>query len=120
MTKVKFYSTLFDQFDEVINSFTPLNYNYKKNENEHIFELAVPSLSKENVILDVEDNKLTISFDKEYKEGETKFFNTSSKNTYNLPNDVDVNKINAKVENGVLTIIMPKTNQTKKKNIQIT
>ena len=81
-------------------------------------ELAAPGMKKEDFNIHVnEDNDLVISMEKkeEKKEENTdtrylrrEFSYSKFQQTLILPEDVDKEKIDAKVENGVLTVELPK------------
>lgn len=86
-------------------------------ENEKAFEIhmAVPGMNKDEFKIDLNDNYLTISgerkFTKEKKENnyhsiETQYGTFSR--SFALPENVDASKINAKYENGILEINVPK------------
>lgn len=96
-------------------------------------ELAAPGMTKEdfNVHID-EDNNLVISMEKktenkeEKKEGRylrREFSYSKFQQTMILPDNVDKEKIAAQVENGVLTINLPKFSaeekQKNKKSIEV-
>ena len=86
-------------------------------ENDSAYEInvAVPGLSKDEFKVDLNDNFLTISgerkFSTEKKEKnlhvvETQYGNFSR--SFALPENVDASKINAKYNNGILEITLPK------------
>lgn len=92
--------------------------NVFESENEYDVELAAPGLQKEdfNVRID-EDNNLFIGMEKktdtkeEKKDGRylrREFSYTKFQQTLILPEDVDKDKISARVENGVLHVSLPK------------
>ena len=86
-------------------------------ENPESFEihLAVPGLNKEDFNIELNDNYLTVS-------GERKFSNEKKERTFHsiethygsfsrsfsLPENVDAAKINAKYNNGILELTIPK------------
>ncbi len=83
--------------------------------------LAVPGMKKEDFNIDMEGNMLTISCEKEEnkEEKEKKFtrkeYNFSSfSRTFTLPDEVNREKIDARYENGVLMIVLPKKEEAKK------
>ena len=104
--------------------------NIIENEKDFRVELAVPGTTKEDFKVNVNaDNELVISLEKrsekEEKEGDKdkkeghrgtylrrEFSYTSFQQSFSLPDDVDRQKISAKVENGVLTIDLPKKEVT--------
>ena len=105
--------------------------NVFETEKEYNVEVAAPGMTKEdfNVHID-EDNNLVISMEKksENKEENQKagrylrreFSYTKFQQTMILPEDVDKEKIEAHVENGVLHIELPKfTEQEKEKEKKI-
>jgi HSP20 family protein len=86
-------------------------------ENEKAYEIhvAAPGMNKEDFKLDLNDNYLTVSgerkFTKEQNEKnfrsiETQYGNFSR--AFALPENVDASKINAKYNNGILEINVPK------------
>lgn len=99
--------------------------NVMENENKYTVEVAAPGMCKEDFDIQInEDNDLVIKMEKKTssesgnkdKEDENKngrylrreFSYTKFQQTLILPEDVDKEKINAKVDNGVLTIDLPK------------
>lgn len=83
--------------------------------------LAVPGMKKDDFNIDVEGNMLTISCEKEQKkeEKEAKFtrkeYNYSSfKRSFTLPEGVNKEKIDARYEDGVLKLMLPKKEEVKK------
>jgi len=86
-------------------------------ENENAFELhvAAPGMNKEDFSLEVKDNFLTVSgerkFTNEKKDAnwhsiETQFGSFSR--SFSLPENIDSAKINAKYNNGILEVVIPK------------
>ena len=80
-------------------------------ENEYELEFVLPGLSKENVNVVVEDNKLKVSYKDE--ENENSFVGTFER-SYELPEDVNQSKITAKSQNGILKITIPKLKKSSK------
>ncbi|NOT77337.1 MAG: Hsp20/alpha crystallin family protein [Cyclobacteriaceae bacterium] len=86
-------------------------------ENETSYELhvAAPGLSKEDFNIEVNDNLLTVSgerkFNNEKKDKNYHSIETSYgafKRSFSLPENVDSTKINAKYNNGILELTVPK------------
>jgi HSP20 family protein len=93
--------------------------NVSENQNEHIVSLAAPGLQKNDFNIDIEGNMLTISCEKEEtKEDEhhtRREYNYSSfSRSFNLPEEVMKDKIEASYTDGVLKIILPKKEEVKK------
>ena len=92
--------------------------NVIETEKEYKVEVAAPGMTKEDFNIHInEENDLVISMEKkaenteEKKEGRylrREFSYTKFQQTLLLPDDVDKNKIDAKVNDGVLKIELPK------------
>ena len=106
-------------------TYTAPAINVIETEKEYEVELAAPGLDKEDFRVHVDaDNNLHIEMEKkaETKEGKKhgrflrrEFSYEKFQQTLLLPDDVDAEKIEAKVEKGVLMVTIPK-----KENIQKT
>ena len=92
--------------------------NVKETDREYIVELGAPGMKKEDVMVHINDEgNLTVKLETkdEHKEGgdnarylRREFSYSKFEQTLILPDDVDRNKISARVENGVLTVELPK------------
>ncbi len=103
--------------------------NVKESDKGYVMEIAAPGLKKEycRVSIDKDGNlNLKIEDKFEHKEEDKaedkkehylrREFNYSNyEQTYVLPEDVDKEKISAKVENGILTIDLPKMSKEAEK-----
>ncbi len=83
--------------------------------NAYEVQLAVPGLNKEDFTIEVNDNFLTVSgerkFQNEKKEKNYHAIEThygSFSRSFTLPENVGASKINAKYNNGILEISIPK------------
>lgn len=99
--------------------------NVKETKENYLIEVAAPGMTKEdfNVSLD-NDNNIVISMEKKNEKNEEskdlrylrrEFSYSKFQQTMILPEDVNKDKINAKVENGVLEINLPKLSIEDKK-----
>jgi HSP20 family protein len=82
---------------------------------------AVPGMKKEDFKIDVEGDMLTVSAEtkEEKEEKEKKFtrkeFNyTSFSRSFTIPMGTKADKIDARYEDGVLKLLIPKTEETRK------
>lgn len=89
--------------------------NIIENENEYKIELAVPGLERKDFNVEIEDNMLVVSAEKETetkhedKNYRTREFSYNSfYRSFVLPKNLVLDKIDAKYHNGVLAIMLPK------------
>ena len=123
------FPTVFDEFLNTdlmprANTTAPA-VNVKEDENSYTMELAAPGIKKEYCRVSIDDEgNLCIAIENkmEHKEGDKKhhylrreFSYSNYEQTYTLPEDVEKNNIAAKVENGILTITLPKVKKEEKK-----
>ena len=97
--------------------------NVKETDKEYTMEIASPGLNKEFVRVDLDDEgNLNVALENkmEHKEEKKKehylrreFAYSNYQQSYVLPEDVDREKISAKVNDGVLTIELPKLSPKK-------
>ena len=94
--------------------------NITEGKNEYQVSLAIPGMKKENFKIDLDGNLLTISSEKEENKEETdkrftrKEYNYSSfSRSFNLPDEVDKEKIEAAYADGILKVSLPRKTQAK-------
>ncbi len=96
--------------------------NIQQNENGFVVEVAAPGMTKEdcNVSVD-EDNNLVLNFEKKSESEDKKgtylrreFSYTQFTRRMILPDNIENEKIAAKVENGVLTVEIPTIKEEEK------
>jgi HSP20 family protein len=94
--------------------------NITDNKDDFKVSLAVPGMKKEDFNIDVEGNMLTISCEKEDKKEEEdakytrKEYNYSSFcRSFTLPDEVNKEKIDARYEDGVLKLVLPKKEEAR-------
>ena len=103
--------------------------NVKENKDEYDIELAAPGTTKEdfNVNLDNDGNLVIKMEHKDNKKDENKkehylrreFSYSNYEQALTLPEDVETGKIEAKVENGVLHVTLPRTHKAEKETKRI-
>ncbi|MCK7590963.1 Hsp20/alpha crystallin family protein [Subsaxibacter sp. CAU 1640] len=96
--------------------------NIKENKDEYFLEIAVPGMKKSDFNINVENKVLSISSEKSEEtvnedENYTRkeFGYSSFKRTFTLPDTVESENINAKYNDGILTIHLPKREEAKEK-----
>ena len=86
-------------------------------ENEKAFEIqvAVAGMNKEDFKIDLNDNHLTISGERKFvkEKNENNFHSIETQygtfsRSFSLPENVDAQKIDAKYNNGILELVIPK------------
>jgi len=95
--------------------------NVFENDDEFRIELATPGMKKEDIKIQLDNDVITISANKE-EENVTKENETCTKQEYSyfnftrsftLPDAADVEKISAKTEDGILKITISKKEEKK-------
>ena len=116
------FPTVFDEFlnSDFMNTATTTapSVNVKENEKAYIVELAAPGVKKEYCRVHIdEDHNLCVAIENKFEHKEEdkhahylrrEFSYTNYEQRYTLPEDVNEEEINAKVEDGILTIELPK------------
>ncbi|MFV7234893.1 Hsp20/alpha crystallin family protein [Flavobacterium sp. ZB4R12] len=118
-----------DLFDWADKNFTALgsnlpSVNLKETENKLEVDLAAPGMKKEDFKVEIDNNMLMISSEKEEEKEEIrkkdnyirKEFNYQSFfRSFNLPEYIDESKIEASYKDGILHIVIAKKEGAKKK-----
>ena len=90
--------------------------------------MEVPGIAKENISIELEDDVLTISVKQDNKEEnkDNKYLRHEIVSTYNFSRgfqvlDADMDNVTAKLENGILTVMVKKkiVEKVEKKTISI-
>ena len=129
MFKNSWFPTVFEDF--LNNDFMPRAnttapaVNVKEDEKAYTMEVAAPGIRKEFCRISINDEGnlcLAIENKTEHKENDKKhhylrreFSYTNYEQNYSLPEDVDKEHIEAKVENGILTITLPRVQKEEHK-----
>lgn len=119
-----------EQFNKVLNSasdvksniaFIPV-VNTREGDDAYFVEVELPGVKKEDISIDVNEDILTISGERKIKEEQKdeNFYKVESQygkfeRSFNLPEDVDTDNIEATSNNGVLEIKIPKNQKVEKK-----
>jgi HSP20 family protein len=105
--------------------------NVKENTKEYTMEIAAPGLTKDFCRVNIDnDGNLNVKIENKFENKEEnkkdekkehylrrEFSYSNYEQSYTLPEDVDKEHIAAKVENGILTITLPRlTKEEEKKN----
>ncbi len=97
-----------------------------EDDNTFTVYMDLPGVEEKNVDVSIASNVLTIKGTKELPElGEDvkvyrrEEWEGSFQRTLSLPHSVDTQKVQAKMKNGVLTVTLPKREETKPKQIKV-
>lgn len=124
-------------FNDVMDEFFSTAANYRNDnftpsvdvsETEKQFEISVelPGMKKEDITVDLEKGRLTISGERKFENKEDgknyhrveSHYGSFSRSFY-LPDTIDESTIAAKYENGILDITIDKSEDKVKRNIEI-
>jgi len=106
------------------NSNPNLFYKTYENESNHLIYLDIPGVQKKDIVIEVSDGVLAVSAKRleDPSFGENKNYRASYrelKKSFVLPKGIEREKIKAKLENGVLSLNLPKKEESKPKKIEI-
>ena len=117
-----FNDRVFNSLNNSYSNTTSPAVNVEEGDKEFRIEVAVPGLSRKDFRIEVEDDVLTISSEDKQKKEEKKrnytrreFSYHSFKRSFQLPETVDQDQIQASHESGVLNITLPKRDEVVQK-----
>jgi len=139
MTLVKVNNKPFGNFvDEFLNDFPALGkswindsfsfppVNIHETPDAYHLEFNVPGRDKEDFKINFENGLLTVSYEKkeenqseDYKTVRREFSYRSFKRSFSIDQQVDATRIQAKYENGLLKLLLPKKEEAKQSSRQI-
>jgi HSP20 family protein len=99
--------------------------NILENKDAYILDLEMPGVSKEGVEVTVDNNELTIIGHRAVRElkADAVYRETRPldyRRVFDLDPSIDTGRISAKVEQGVLTLTLPKAESLKPRKISVT
>ncbi len=119
------WSDLFDSGDWPMRTITVPAVNIAEKDNHLVVTLAAPGMRKDDFRIEVDGNMLTISSEKEdsNEEKNRKFtrkeYNFSSfRRCFSLPEEIKQENIEAKYQDGVLEISLPRKEAAKKPEVK--
>ena len=122
----RIYNNLPAVENNTISTFTPA-VNTREDDKGYYIEIDLPGVKKENINIELNDKILTVSGERKFKENVKKenYYKIETtfgkfERSFSIPEDADIENIEAKNENGVLEIFIPKTKkEAPKKRIEI-
>lgn len=111
--------------DFAVRTLTVPAVNITEKKDKYKVELAVPGMKKEDFSVDISGSMLTISAAKENENEETdkkytrkEYSYSSFSRSFTLPAEVNKSKIEATYKDGLLTLVLPKTESAIKDDTQ--
>ncbi len=88
--------------------------NLRTNENEYTFEVDVPGIEKDDLVMELKNDILTIhskpyEVEKDEKSQKKRIYRFQFK----VPDDINSDQLKATLKNGVLTVTLPKSEEKK-------
>jgi HSP20 family protein len=121
----KEFEKMFDVLGSNANSLSPV-CEIRDEEKQYALSLDVPGMRKEDIEIEIKDNFLHVSGERTIRSGSEKDKLLRNERRYgkfsrvfSLPQNVNADGIEARFENGVLDIILPKEEKSRAKKISI-
>jgi len=111
-----FFNDIFYDFFNPITTKQQKNTNVEKNEKEFTLTISLPGFKKEEIQISTDNSVLKINAKRTKKIG---WLQEEYNQSYNLENNIDIEKITAKLEDGILNITLPLKEQPKPNTIKI-
>ena len=114
----QFFNDLsFDPRFSLMNTNNVSNY-YNENEKEYYLTMDVPGMSKDDVEVKFDNNRLKISGQRKSNKYDSYKYGKMER-TFSVPSNVETDKISAKIDNGVLKVILPKAKSSLGRKISV-
>lgn len=91
---------------------------YEKDDG-YLARLDLPGVRKEDISLELEDGYLKVGASRKFENGDKPEASCEYAKRFNVPDEVDLEKISANYEDGVLNLHMPKGEKAKPRRISI-
>ena len=119
------FDNFFNDFPTLYGSGSQMKVDIKENEKDYEIEAELPGVKKDEINIELRDDRLTISVQREEHDEEEKNNyirkerRVSSMSRSFYVSDVKPEDVKAKFENGVLTLTLPKSEDEKKREHRI-
>ena len=114
----QFFNDLsFDPRFSLMNTNNVSNY-YNENEKEYYLTMDVPGMSKDDIEVTFDSNRLKISGQRKSDKYDSYKYGKMER-TFNVPSNVETDKISAKIDNGVLKVLLPKAKSSLGRKISV-
>ena len=109
----------FNNLSEVIPTMNDrLAVDVHEDKDNYFATFEIPGVKKEDVKIELNNNLLTVSAEKREKNGETESSFSLSR-AVSVPEGVNAEAISAKLEDGILTVTLPKAENRKPRTIAL-
>jgi HSP20 family protein len=100
---------------DILSSMTENRLDYVENdENGYVINVELPGFNKDEVNIDIRNTILYLKAEQK-KTSDRKYHKHNVVKSWYLSNDINIDEISCKLENGVLTISLPKSKKEIKK-----
>ena len=122
---------IFSEMDRFFEDFGTRSFapacEISESENHYHMSLDLPGMKKEDIKVEMKENVLVVSGERkqEFTTGEQRISHYAEKRygpfsrSFSLPNTANAEKIEAKFENGVLNLAIPKVEASKARTVEI-
>ena len=117
----RFDNFLFDPLVETALEQRPKNkYRWSETDDNYKVDIVMPGMTKKDIELLYKNDTLTIKCTKEVSEKDQRFLGVKTEQSFkNFPSTICSNSISAEMNDGVLTVVLPKQESEKSKSIDI-
>jgi len=98
----------------------------KNRDNQHTIEIDLPGVEKQDIVINIQENTLTVSAERRMKEevNEEDYYHLSSyfgkiSRSFSLPETIDTDNVDAEYKDGRLYIRLNESDQKKKHQVSI-
>ena len=114
----QFFNDLsFDPRFSLMNTNNVSNY-YNENEKEYYLTMDIPGMSKDDIEVTFDSNRLKISGQRKSDKYDSYEYGKMER-TFSVPSNVETDKISAKIDNGVLKVLLPKAKSSLGRKISV-
>ncbi|MCB1231789.1 MAG: Hsp20/alpha crystallin family protein [Verrucomicrobiae bacterium] len=108
---------LADRFSETGSA--GFGYDLYEDDENYFARLELPGVKKDDLKVELHDHTLTIVYDHEKKGDSENEERAVLKRVVTVPDGIDAEKVGAKLEDGILTVTLPKSAERKPRQIKV-
>jgi HSP20 family protein len=122
----RFFDTFFGRTPEEVEGFWSPTIDIEEDNENYFVKAELPGIIRDDIRISIRGNLITLSGERKHtSEAKTKTFHRIERSygqfsrTIALPSDVDSDKVKATHKDGILTVILPKPESVKPKEIEV-